>query len=91
MYKPESDLWLSPREVERRVDITRETIRRYCKDGIIAHRKLPNGQFRIHIADVEKLFLPVEEPTHKLIGEERIQFALRKVDELKRHHRKETA
>ena len=51
---------LGSREVARMLDVTDETIRRWAADGRIRHIRLPSGQLRFELADIEAIRTPVE-------------------------------
>lgn len=48
--------YLSTGSVAERLDVSKDTVRRYCKKGKLDAKKLPNGDRRIPESQVEELF-----------------------------------
>ncbi|MFC5369806.1 helix-turn-helix domain-containing protein [Arcanobacterium bovis] len=50
---------LSPSEVAEILNVTRQTVTRWCSVGRVSYIVLPSGQFRIPRDEVEKILTPV--------------------------------
>lgn len=55
-----TDPLLSTSEAAALLDVSDETLRRWTKDGLIRHVRMPSGRHRYRRADVLELLEPVD-------------------------------
>lgn len=53
-------LYLTPNQAAQRLtdsgmDIAGDTIRRWCRKGLISATRLPGGEYRIHVSTIDAL------------------------------------
>lgn len=58
-------LFLTVRQATRRLNeagmtVTQDTVQRWCRDRKIAATRLPGGQYRINVTDVDAILRPAE-------------------------------
>ena len=44
--------YLTTKEAAEIASVSEETIRNWCREGKVRHRRLPGGAYRVHVADI---------------------------------------
>ncbi|WP_164712338.1 helix-turn-helix domain-containing protein [Trueperella bialowiezensis] len=48
------------RQVSEMLNVSRQTVTRWCAEGYITYIELPTGQFRIPKSEVDRILVPVD-------------------------------
>jgi len=52
--EPKHTTWLKMGQAMRKLNVCRDTMRKYCQEGLVRAEKLPSGHWRIESSSIDK-------------------------------------